>query len=135
MKFKLYLHAITIVIIEIGLCVIYFSVDKYTPIWTRYYYAWDKTIQILMIGCLLYPVKTFKLYWIAIGIFFALRLLWEIPAIYNYADACSESFRQILLGADLTCIFLVFVIQFKRQILCIILVSKTKIQQWLKLNS
>lgn len=70
------LHAITILIIQLG---IYYFTRKAneTEDWANAYYVWDKVVMVLLVLCCIFPKKTLIPFWFVIGIFFVVRLLLE----------------------------------------------------------
>lgn len=107
---KALVHIAAIVLIELGLFVAYQHADYTLEVWSKYYYVWDKTVGLLLILCIIYPMNFFKPYWIIMGVFFAVRLLWEIPAIDNY-ELASNRFKFYLFLINLLCTITVLVKQ------------------------
>lgn len=113
MMAKAILHILAILVIEFGLIVAYQYADYTLEEWSKYYYIWDKSVGLLLILCILYPMKFFKPFWIVICAFFVLRLLWEIPAMDNY-DLANSRFKNYFLIIDLLCIILILIIQIRK---------------------
>lgn len=78
---KIVLHGVTILIIQIGIYQWYHNADWNNEQWVTAYYVWDKFIFILFVLCCISPVKTMRPFWIVIGIFFVVRLLFEFWSI------------------------------------------------------
>ena len=105
------IHSLAISVILIGLLVGYAKADyNYDPfnLWNRYYYAWDKGKDILIILCILFPSKWFKWSWVVVGLFFVIREVWQVYAIKDYATASRPSviFSLFLLDIFVICIIM-----------------------------
>ena len=77
------LHAATIIYFIVGM--FYFYLMPGYP--TGIYFVFAKLFDLLLILCIIYPLSEFRYAWFILSIFFAVRLLWEIPAIRDYEAA------------------------------------------------
>ena len=107
------LHSFTISIILIGLLIGYAKADyNYDPfsLWNRYYYAWDKTKDIFLVLCVIFPLKSMKWPWVLIGFFFFIRSIWQIFAIQDYSTASRPSiiFSLFLVEIVVICFIMFF---------------------------
>ena len=112
MNMRNYLHPITIAYIIIGLLIGYGKADyDYNPLglWNKFYYAWAKGVDVLLILCILYPEKEYRYAWISMGGFFLVREIWEVGAVKDYASASRPSviFSLFLLEIVMIC-FIMF---------------------------
>lgn len=104
------LHAFAMTFIMVGM--FYFYITPGYP--TDIYFSFAKLVDILLILCVIYPLRETKSAWVCIGIFFAVRLLWEILAVKDYATANRPSIIFILFLSDLLCLIIILIIQIKR---------------------
>lgn len=98
------LHSLTITIILVGLLIGYAKADySYDPLnlYNRYYYGWNKGIEVLMALCISFPSKQYKTVWLLVVCFFCLREVWEIYAIQDYATASRPSVIFTLFLVDI----------------------------------
>lgn len=113
---------ITIIIFPLGLLCAY-KVFKYDSYWYQtYYFAWDK-LTFLLALILLWKFSSFveplkKIFLTLAGMQFV-RLLWEIPAVYDWDLAINMWVRFSL--------FIILLIT-----LCVIAYQSRKINQWVK---
>lgn len=117
MTFRRVLHAFTMTFIIVGMFYFYqlsdFSYDVYQHD-NQTYYAFTKWVDILLMLCIIFPLRELKNAWVCIGTFFAVRLLWEILAVKDYATASRPSIIFILFLSDLLCLIIILIIQIKR---------------------
>lgn len=135
------LHSTTIAIILMGLLVGYAKSDySYDPLnlWNRCYYVWDKGVQALLILCVIFPVKKFNIAWTAVGVFFAIRLVWEWGAIQDYRTASRPSIIFSLFLIDISVVvFIMFYPELKKSYntwIIPLLIRLKKKEKWPKEN-
>ena len=107
---RLFLHAITILIIQIGIFAWYQLADFNNSEWVSLYYVWDKSILVLLILCCINPCKTVVPLWILIGTFFAIRLLCEFFSLFFEIGKFLTQFHVMFL-INLLCILYILINQ------------------------
>lgn len=108
---RIILHTTTYLLIVIGLLAAYSQADYTQEAWSKYYFIWDKTIALLLILCAIYPLKFFNPIWAVLGVFFVIRLAWEIPAIENYKEWSTPEVKFKLFLICLLCTLAVLINQ------------------------
>lgn len=101
------LHSGTIVFIMCGLFVGYLKANyDYDPLsfYNKYYYIWAKTVDVLLLLCVLNPMKHYRKYWAFVIFFMGIRCVWEIFAIQNYTEASKPSIIFILFLICTVCL-------------------------------
>lgn len=90
---------------------------SYDPanIYNRFYYAWSKTVDVLLICCAIYPAHRFKTTWIILCCFYLIRLVWEVLAIEDYATATHPSIIFILFNVAALCIIIIQAVEFLKK--------------------
>jgi hypothetical protein len=111
------LHSFTICYIMVGMLYFYMISDFNVKLWhdEQAYYVFAKGIDLLLILCILFPLREFFKAWLCVGFFFVVRELWEILAIRDYATASRPSIIFILFIADTLCLILIMLTQTRQK--------------------
>lgn len=110
---KHFLHSFAITVILSGLLLGYMKADySYDPynIYNKIYYVWAKFVDILLILCILNPLKYYTRQWYVVICFYCVRLIWQLFAINDYATATRPSYIFILFLICVICIMVLFLI-------------------------
>jgi hypothetical protein len=75
------------------------------------YYSFDKGMAVMLMLCIIFPLKEVWREWLCVGAFFAIRLLWEMLAIQDYASASRPSIIFSLFFVDVLCTIIIFIIR------------------------
>lgn len=105
-----YLHLITVAFILMGLLIGYGKADyDYDPLnlYNQYYYIWDKTKDVLVSLCVIFPFKDAKVAWVSLVLFFLIRAIWQIFAIQDYANANRPSIIFLLFLTEILVICII----------------------------
>ena len=111
--YKRFLHAFTMTFIMIGMFCFYMISDFHIDMWKsdNTYYAFAKIVDILLILCILNPLREVWREWTCIGTFFAVRALWEILAVQDYSSANRPSIIFSLFCIDILCLISILIIK------------------------
>lgn len=104
------MHSLSITLILMGLLIGYAKADyNYDPwsLWNQYYYLWDKGKDILIVLCVIFPCNKFRWSWVAVGIFFVVREVWQLFAIKDYSSSSRPSVIFLLFCVDILVICLI----------------------------
>lgn len=115
---KQFLHSFTLVWAHLGLWIGYMSADyNYDPysLSNKYYYTWQKALELLLTLCAFLPYKPYKWLWLCFCLFMGVRLLWEYFAIQDYATASRPSIIFLLFITNCACVTVMMFIQLRHQ--------------------
>lgn len=112
--FRRFLHAFTMIYIIIGMFYFYMLSDFSYTIYAKNvnYYVFAKSYEVLLMACIIFPLKEAFWQWVCLGSFFVvIRLPWEVFAIKDYAKANRPSIIFSLFCIDVLCMIIILIIQ------------------------